>query len=141
MTATSAEEQLRTQVRAALKACGLKQIWIADKLGISQKHLSQILTGRVSLTLDWAEKILTLCGGARLLLFVTIPPGNADRVGRIRLDDLTSDDLDELYNDLDRYAEVVGEMNERAIDQARELAELRATVRRGLIPNPTETTP
>lgn len=34
---------------------------------------------------------------------------------RIRLDDLTSNDLDDLYDDLDRYAEVVGEMNERLV--------------------------
>jgi len=38
---------------------------------------------------------------------------------RKRLDDLTSNDLDELYNDLDRYEEALGEMNEAAVDNAR----------------------
>ena len=119
-----AEEQLRTQVRAALKASGRKQIWIAEKLGISPKHLSQMLTGRVSLTVDWAQRIAELCD-ARVLIFVTVPPGSLGRETRIRLDDFTSDQLDGLYDDLDRYAEVVGEMNETITQQARELAELR----------------
>jgi transcriptional regulator with XRE-family HTH domain len=127
MTDVSAEEQLRTQVRAALKASGRKQIWIAEKLGISPKHLSQMLTGRVSLTVDWAQRIAELCD-ARLLIFVTKPPGSLDRETRIRLDDFTSDQLDGLYDDLDRYAEVVGEMNETAVRQAKEIARLRADI-------------
>ncbi|WP_404974860.1 hypothetical protein [[Kitasatospora] papulosa] len=43
---------------------------------------------------------------------------------RIQLDDLTSDQLDQLYADRDRYEEVVGEMNEKAIDLTRRIAEL-----------------
>ncbi|MFG3173690.1 hypothetical protein ACGFZC_01300 [[Kitasatospora] papulosa] len=43
---------------------------------------------------------------------------------RVALDDLTSDQLDALYDDLDRYEEVVGEMNEKAIDLTRRIAEL-----------------
>lgn len=53
---------LRDQIRATIKASGLKQIWIAQQLGVSQKHLSQMLTGRVALTLDWAQRIAVLCG-------------------------------------------------------------------------------
>lgn len=53
---------LRNQIRATIKASGIKQIWIAQQLGISQKHLSQMLTGRVALTLDWAQRIAALCG-------------------------------------------------------------------------------
>lgn len=52
---------------------------------------------------------------------------------RIPLDHLTSDQYDQLCDDLDRYEEVIGEMNERAINQERELAELR-TVSRGYCP-------
>jgi hypothetical protein len=48
---------------------------------------------------------------------------------RIPLDHLTSDALDQLYDDLDRYEEVQGEMNERAIDHARQLAALRQVAR------------
>ncbi|MFM9629398.1 hypothetical protein ACKI10_17445 [Streptomyces galilaeus] len=43
---------------------------------------------------------------------------------RHTVDSITSDQLDQLYADLDRYEEVQGEMNEHATDQARELAEL-----------------
>lgn len=46
-----------------------------------------------------------------------------DREQRIRLDDLNSDQLDGLYDDLDRYTEIVGEMNDNAIRQAKELGE------------------
>ncbi|MDX3587333.1 helix-turn-helix domain-containing protein [Streptomyces europaeiscabiei] len=60
MTADSSV--LRDQIRATIKATGLKQIWIAQQLGISEKHLSQMLTGRVTLTLDWAQRIAGVCG-------------------------------------------------------------------------------
>jgi hypothetical protein len=30
-------------------------------LGVSKKHLCQMLTGRAPLTLDWAEQIVALC--------------------------------------------------------------------------------
>lgn len=62
---------LRLQLRAAIKASGLKQTWIAEQLGISQKHLSQLLTGRVALTIDWAEQIARLCNHR---LTVTLTP-------------------------------------------------------------------
>ncbi|GGZ83066.1 hypothetical protein [Streptomyces rubiginosohelvolus] len=45
---------------------------------------------------------------------------------RIALDDLTSDALDQLYADLDRYEEVVGELNEANIRLQREVARLTA---------------
>ncbi|WP_406188962.1 hypothetical protein [[Kitasatospora] papulosa] len=41
---------------------------------------------------------------------------------RIPLDDLTSDQLDQLYADLDRYEEVVGELNEANTTLQREAA-------------------
>lgn len=53
----------------------------------------------------------------------------AEREPRTRLDDLTSDDLDRLYDDLDRYAEVLGEMNEQAVTNAKQLAALREVAR------------
>ncbi|MFD9248479.1 hypothetical protein [Streptomyces bottropensis] len=43
----------------------------------------------------------------------------ADQPQRIRLDDLTSDQYDELCDDLDEYERVQGDMNERAIDLTR----------------------
>lgn len=45
---------------------------------------------------------------------------------RKTLDDLTSDDLDELYDDLDRYEEVLGEMNEAAVDNAKYTASVES---------------
>jgi len=52
-----------------------------------------------------------------------------DREQRIRLDDLTSDQLDGLYDDLDRYTEVVGEMNDNAIRAAKENADTARKLR------------
>ncbi|MFI0822242.1 helix-turn-helix domain-containing protein [Streptomyces sp. NPDC021098] len=61
MTA-DAQDSLHEQVRAAVKASGLKQVWIAERLSTSEKHLSQLLTGRAPMSLEWAEQILALCG-------------------------------------------------------------------------------
>lgn len=55
-------ETLRAQIQATVKASGLKQIWIARQIGISQKYLSQMLLGRVVMTLDWAQRIAAVCG-------------------------------------------------------------------------------
>lgn len=62
---------LHEQVKAAVKASGLKQVWIAERLGVSEKHLSQLLTGRVVMSLEWAERILGLCG---MELVVSVRP-------------------------------------------------------------------
>ncbi|WP_019060005.1 hypothetical protein [Streptomyces prunicolor] len=44
---------------------------------------------------------------------------NPDHEDRIPLADLTVEDLEQLYDDLDRYAEVVGELNETNTEYAR----------------------
>lgn len=62
MTEQSAEEQLRTHVRAALEAAGISQAEACRQLGVSTKHLCQMLTGRATLTLTWAEGLLGLAG-------------------------------------------------------------------------------
>lgn len=51
-----------------------------------------------------------------------------DREQRIRLDDLTSNDLDDLYDDLDRYAEILGEMNERLVHLEQRADQLAVTL-------------
>ncbi|MEU6365795.1 helix-turn-helix transcriptional regulator [Streptomyces sp. NPDC046931] len=56
------QKALNEQVRAAVKESGLKQAWIAERLDITQKHLSQLLTGHAPMSLEWAEKIFFLCG-------------------------------------------------------------------------------
>lgn len=62
---------LHQQVQGAVRDSGLKQTWIARRLGVSDKHLSQLLTGRVVMTLEWAQRILELCG---LELVISIRP-------------------------------------------------------------------
>lgn len=68
MTATgqpaggAAEDALRSHVRATLAYAGLSQAEASRRLGVSTKHLSQMLTGRAPLTLTWAEQLLALCG-------------------------------------------------------------------------------
>lgn len=62
MTEATAEDQLRVHVRAVLGAAGLSQAEVCRQLGCSTKHLNQMLTGRATLTLTWAEGILGLCG-------------------------------------------------------------------------------
>jgi hypothetical protein len=57
-----------------------------------------------------------------------------DRERRIPLAELRQQDLDLLYNDLDRYDDAIGELNETNINMARELAALRA-VARGYCPH------
>lgn len=50
--------QLRTIILAALEAQGVKQIELADRIGHSEKHVSQSLTGACGLSLTLAEKML-----------------------------------------------------------------------------------
>lgn len=62
MTEPTAEEQLRTHIRAALTAAGISQAEAARQFGCSAKHMSQMLTGLATLDLIWAEGLLGLCG-------------------------------------------------------------------------------
>jgi DNA-binding XRE family transcriptional regulator len=59
---TPIEESLRQQVRAALDATQISQRTVAREIGVSTKYLCQMLTGRVPMTLVWAEKIAHVCG-------------------------------------------------------------------------------
>lgn len=68
---TAADEQLRTQTRIAVQQSGISQAEICRQLGVSTKHLSQMLTGQAPLTLMWAEGILALIG---MQLTITVQP-------------------------------------------------------------------
>ncbi|MGW0948493.1 helix-turn-helix transcriptional regulator [Streptomyces sp. NPDC002623] len=68
------QTELNEQVREAVKASGLKQTWMAGRLGVSEKHLSQLLTGRMVMTVYWAQQILNLCG-MELVVSVRPKPG------------------------------------------------------------------
>jgi plasmid maintenance system antidote protein VapI len=70
----NAEDQLRSQVRAALERTRISQAEAARQLGLSTKHMSQMLTGRATLTLDWAERIVALCGMRIVVLALTGTP-------------------------------------------------------------------
>lgn len=64
-------EDLPDKVRAVVRESGLKQKWIADRLHVSEKHLSQLMTGRAEMTPEWAQRILGLCG---MELVVSVRP-------------------------------------------------------------------
>jgi plasmid maintenance system antidote protein VapI len=66
----TAPDVLRALVRVELRNAGLSQAEAARRLGVSTKHLCQMLTGRAPLTLGWAEDLLGLCG-QRLTLDTT----------------------------------------------------------------------
>jgi DNA-binding transcriptional regulator YdaS (Cro superfamily) len=59
---STAEDDLRTQVRASMAAVGISQAEIARRTGLSTKHLNQMITGRAPISLGWAETILAHCG-------------------------------------------------------------------------------
>jgi hypothetical protein len=62
VTAPSAEEQLRTHIRSALAIAKISQAEACRRLGCSTKHMNMMLMGHAPLSLEWAEKILGLCG-------------------------------------------------------------------------------
>lgn len=69
--------QLRTLILATLEAQGVKQVDLADRIGHSQKHVSQALTGACGLSLTLAEKMLAALS---MELVVSIVP--VDKPGR-----------------------------------------------------------
>ena len=68
-TDTPSQDTLRQLVRATVLASTKDQVYISQAMGISQKHLSQVLTGRVRMSLDMADRILAVCG-KRLVLHI-----------------------------------------------------------------------
>lgn len=66
-----ADEELWRQTRAAIEESGISQAEIARQLGLSAKHLNQMLLGHAPMSLMWAEGILGLCGHQ---LVITVRP-------------------------------------------------------------------
>jgi hypothetical protein len=62
VTTPSAEDQLRAHVRGALATAKISQAEACRRLGLSTKHMNMMLMGHAPLGLEWAEKILALCG-------------------------------------------------------------------------------
>jgi plasmid maintenance system antidote protein VapI len=50
------------QIRNHLESKGTKQVWLAEKTGISQEHISNILADRVLLTDEVLNKINEVLG-------------------------------------------------------------------------------
>lgn len=127
----TAADDLRTQVRDAIHTSGRAQIILATELGISEKHLSQMLIGKARLTIEWAEKILHACGGD---LHLTVIPGTLHApVDRVRLDDLTSDGLDAMCDRLrraERAVTLLAGAHRRAERAEQQLANVRALHRK-----------
>lgn len=67
---------LRSQVRSAIADAGRTQKWVAGQLGISEKHLSRMLTGRIPLTLKWTQEIARITGHT---LHVHLTPNRVER--------------------------------------------------------------
>lgn len=70
----AAERDLRVQVRAALDRAGISQADACRQLGLSTKHMNMMLTGKATLTLDWAERIVDLCDMRLVVLALTGKP-------------------------------------------------------------------
>ena|GEM_PF-4460504 len=76
----SAADELRAQTRAALTTAGISQASAARTLGLSEKHMSQMLTGRATLTLTHAEQIVALCGAQLVIaIHLNTPKGSSEQ--------------------------------------------------------------
>jgi plasmid maintenance system antidote protein VapI len=64
---TSASRRLREMVLAEVRAAGARQVEIAEEIGITEKHVSQMFTGKVGMSVDMAERILRACGRSLVL--------------------------------------------------------------------------
>lgn len=56
------QDDIRSLLTGELRAAGLSQAEAARQLGITAKHMNQMLTGRAPLSLAWADEIAALCG-------------------------------------------------------------------------------
>lgn len=63
MSTDSAEWRTRRAILDAIgEGPGFSQAFIAVRLGLSQKHVSQVLTGKAGLSFDLAERMLAAMG-------------------------------------------------------------------------------
>jgi plasmid maintenance system antidote protein VapI len=62
------KETLARLLWAELAAAGVRQCDAAATVGISEKHLSQMITGKVGMSLNLVDQILRECCGRRVTL-------------------------------------------------------------------------
>lgn len=53
---------MRCRLKQILEERGIKQKWLSEKTGISESHLSRIVTGRITPTLEVAYRIAAALG-------------------------------------------------------------------------------
>ena len=57
---STAEQVVRAGIRAALAAARVTQVSLATRLGLSQKHVSNVLNGQAGLSFGLAERMLAV---------------------------------------------------------------------------------
>lgn len=56
------EDRLRQLIRDELEVQGVKQVHVARTLGLTEKHMSQVLNGKAGLSPALADAILSVLG-------------------------------------------------------------------------------
>lgn len=64
----------RHEILEALSATTTTQATLAERLGMSEKHVSNVLTGRVGLSFDLAERMLGALGRRLVVRSATEEP-------------------------------------------------------------------
>lgn len=77
MTKPEYADRLRAEIRALLRVEGFTQRWLAGQVHLTPKHISDVLTGRHTLSIELAELMLAALG--RRLVFDTAPIKPAER--------------------------------------------------------------
>lgn len=70
--------RLRADLHAAISAAGLNQAFVARALGLSQKHVSAMLTGKAAMSLDRAQQIARVCGQRLEIRLDALPEETTD---------------------------------------------------------------
>lgn len=55
---------MKVAIKSRLKKKNKTQKWLAERLGISQKHMSQIVNEKVGLTFKMCKKLSVVLGGS-----------------------------------------------------------------------------
>jgi plasmid maintenance system antidote protein VapI len=75
---SNSERRVREAIRQALDDTGTSQIELANALGVTQKHVSMVLSGKSGLSFDLAERALAVLGRRLQVLAAVDPKGGTD---------------------------------------------------------------
>ena len=70
---------IRQAIRADLEATGMTQADLAAYCGLSEKHVSQVLTGKVAGTFDVLARMAAACGLTITAVRISEPAGDRGR--------------------------------------------------------------